>query len=522
MQLANPLYLTPMQQEGYLTLFGFKGPRPASIVETCRLAWPEKFSPLAHAGLKAYIFQLRGKYFQNKFLPVFLKQHPVPKGNEAFWRKVLSSGKTLEELKAGFVFSKGRPKRSVRPTVDKCGPRAAFRKKRMAAPKSALEPKAVEDEIEEQDPDGVREVDFDGRPGEAHDDAREEIRLNSGEKMNILQKYLHDIGKVPLLSREEEVNLGNAFSAYYLRKHRLESLRERRDELNQKKRLTRLDRKKLAVIKKEINRHAVYIWQTEHSPRFTEIMSAKEKFISANLRLVVSVAKKYAASSNASFDIGDLIQVGNIGLMKAVEKFDPQLGFKFSTYGTWWIRQTISRYLADCGNTVRLPVYVVEKVRRHRRIVNGLEQRLGKALAHDELQKELNLSDASYDRIRASANLGTTPLDAPTNADESGTTLMDFFFKDELPLQDELHDHYSLVAEMRKMLARIPERERNVLCYRFGISMPECGIRVDREHTLDEIGKIQKVTRERIRQIQVKAMKKLAKRARRSPVKLFA
>ncbi|MFY9462005.1 MAG: sigma-70 family RNA polymerase sigma factor [Candidatus Sungiibacteriota bacterium] len=522
MRFANPLYLTPMQQEGYLALFGFKGQRPASIAETCRLAWPEKFSPVSHTGLKAYIFQLRSKYFHNKFLPVFLKQQPVPKGNEAFWREIWTSAKTLEELKAGFVFPNGRPKRSVRPTVAKREPNAVFRKIRTASTGRDLFPKTAEDAIAEHDPDGIREVDFDAKPGGAYDDERKETRLHSYENVDILKKYLHEIGQVPLLTREEEVNLAGIFAPYYLRKRHLESLREARDELNQKKQLTRPDRKKKGEIKKDINRHAVFVWQTEHSGRINEISEARKSFIEANLRLVVSVAKKYRAISNASFDLTDLIQVGNLGLFRAVEKFDPKMGFKFSTFATWWIRQTISRYLADCGSTVRQPVHIVEKVRRHKRISSELEQKAGRALDHDELQKKLNVSDESYDRIRVSANLGTTPLDAPINSDESETTLMDLFFKDELPRPDESYDNDSLVAEMQKQLARLPERQREVLCYRFGISMPECGIKADREHTLDEIGKIQRVTRERIRQIQVKAMRRLAKKARSSPLKLFA
>ncbi len=413
--------------------------------------------------------------------------------------------------------------RSAKPTIDKRERVPILRKIRAAASEKDLEPRTVEDEVEEHDTDEVQEVDFDDRRKKTTgDDEHEEIRPGSGEQMDIIQKYLHEIGEVPLLTREEEVNLANTFSPYYLRKHRLESLKEARGELNQQKRLTRLDRKKMAETKKEINRHTVFIWQTEHSPRFAEVMSAKKKFVSANLRLVVSIAKRYTTNSNASFDLADLIQVGNLGLIKAVEKFEPKRGFRFSTYGTWWIRQTISRHLADCGNTVRLPVHTGEKVRRHRRITRELEQKAGKTLSHAELQEKLNMSDKSYNRIRVSANLGTTPLDAPINTEEGETPLMDFFFKDDMPRPDESHDHDSMVNEMHKVLAKLPEKERNILCHRFGISMPEYDIRIDREYSLDEIGKMHRVTRERIRQIQVKAMRRLAKKARRSPLKSFA
>lgn len=521
MHFANPLYLTPMQQEGYLALFGLKGKRPASIAETCRLAWPEKFSPLSHAGLKAYVFQLRSLYFNNKFLPVFLKQKPVPRGNESFYKKIWSSGKSLEELRAGLAFTKGRPKSNTRPVISK-RPQRTLRTKNAKGAEKELAPKISHDEIEERAPDGVQEVDFGDRRGVQEDaDEYEEIRLSRSGERGTLKKYLSEIGKVPLLSCEEEVKLASIFAPYYLRKHRLVSQREMRDELNRKKRLTCRDRKKLAAIKREMNRHNAFVWQTEHSERINKINEARKNFIEANLRLVVSVAKKYRASSSASFDLLDLIQVGNLGLFKAVEKFDPTRGFKFSTYGTWWIRQTILRHIADCGNTVRLPAHVVEKVNRHRRLSRSLEQKLGRAPTQDELQNEFNVSDQSYSRVATAVSHRTVAVDAPvTTADGEDTPLLDFL-KDETPMADELQVEGSLVAEMRKLLARLPEKERKILCYRFGVSLPEYGLNAEKEYTLEEIGKMQGVTRERIRQIQVKAERRLGKIARRSSIKSF-
>lgn len=413
--------------------------------------------------------------------------------------------------------------RNAKPTVDKREGAPIFRKKiKAAASEKDLELKTVEYEVEEHDADEIQEIGFDNRRKKtAGEHKREEARPGSGGQIDIIQKYLHDIGEVPLLTREKEVRLASIFAPYYMRKRRLMSLREIRDELNQKKRLTRTDRKKLADIKNEINRHTAFTRQVERSGRMDKINEARKNFIEANLRLVVSVAKKYRASSSASFDLADLIQVGNLGLIKAVEKFDPKRNFRFSTYGTLCIRQAISRHLA-CGNIVRMPARTVEKVWRHRRISRELEQKTGKTLSHAELQAKLNMSDEFYDRIRISANLGTTPLDAPINTNEGETPLMDFFFKDDMPRPDESHDHDSMVNEMHKVLAKLPEKERNILCYRFGISMPEYDIRIDREHTLNEIGKMHGVTRERIRQIQIKAMRRLAKRARWNSLKSFA
>ena len=492
MRLANPFYITPMQQEGYLTLFGFKGPRPASRAETCRLAWPEKFSPISHAGLKAYILQLRSKYFKNKFLPVFLKSKPVPKGNEVFWHKIWASGKTLKEFESGFIFSQGRPKKSMKPMVG------------MRRPKT-------EDEIQEHDPNEIPE----------NGSRRKKINQDSGEKKDTFNKYLCDIGEVPLLTREEETTLTNIFAPYYLKKRRLYALKKERAKFNAKNRLTRRDRKKLTGIQKEIKRHAALVRQIESSERINKINEARKLLIEANLRLVVSIAKKYRAGSNASFDPIDLIQAGNLGLISAVEKFDPTRGFRFSTFATWWIRREILNYITGCNNTVRQPMYIATKIRQYRRIKRALEQKAGRTLDHAELRRKLNVSDETYDHIRVLANFVTVPLGALINSNESEATFMDLF-KDELPRPDESHDRNSLAVEMQKQLAGLPERERKVLCYRFGISMPECGIRTDKEHTLGEIGKIQKITRERVRQIQIKAMKRLAKRARRSPLKSFA
>ena len=524
MRYQNPHYLTPIQQEGYLALFGLKGKKPESVNEACQLAWPEKISALGSPGLKSYIFKLRHLYFKKKFLPVFLRQIPVPKGNEAFYRRIWESGLTEGGLNGCLGFA-GRRVAASQPRIN--GEKTQKSRRLPVETDEGdngnspyrhelLGPELADDKNETDDDDEttVRRV-------RGEDEDEEVRRLPRSEANDHLRTYLREIGRIPLLKPEEERKLASVFSSYYERRRRLEALKDELENLRAKTKLTRSNRRKLTEINREINRHAVYLWQTEHSPRYARIMEAKERFIAANLRLVVSVAKRYSRFASAGYDFKDIIQAGNFGLMTAVERFTPERGFKFSTYGTWWIRQSILRFIMNTGETVRLPVHMAERVGRERRVVSALEQRYGRVPDGAEISEALNVSNETYQKLRTRGHISILQLDQPINREEdSDSTLADFIGDQTADIGAET-DAGELRRHMHKFLMRLGERERKVVCYRWGVSLDGCGIKVDSEHTLAEIGKMLGVTRERIRQIQVKAEKRLQKMARRSPLKSF-
>ncbi len=311
----------------------------------------------------------------------------------------------------------------------------------------------------------------------------ENIDLSVPEGVSIedpVRMYLKEIGKVPLLSADEEIVLAKKMELGDAAAHRLPEAEEELEKTNSKK--------KKATLEKEI---------AELTEAYNEGEDAKKKLAEANLRLVVSIAKRYVGRGMLFLD---LIQEGNLGLIKAVEKFDYTKGYKFSTYATWWIRQAITRAIADQARTIRIPVHMVETINKLIRVSRQLLQELGREPIPEEIADQMDLP---VERVREILKISQEPVSLETPiGEEEDSHLGDFIQDDNVPVPADAAAFTLLKEQLVEVLGTLTEREQKVLRLRFGLDD-------GRARTLEEVGKEFNVTRERIRQIEAKALRKL-------------
>ena len=313
--------------------------------------------------------------------------------------------------------------------------------------------------IEVIDDDPVSDVDaslLSGTTEEGADDFDDALNTDGITIDDPVKVYLKEIGRVPLLTPEEEIDLALKIQA--------------------------------------------------GGP---EGEKAKKRLSEANLRLVVSIAKRYVGRG---MQFLDLIQEGNLGLIRAVEKFDYRKGFKFSTYATWWIRQAITRAIADQARTIRIPVHMVETINKMVRISRQLVQKLGREPSDEEIAHEMEIESGRVEEIRRIAQLPVS-LETPIGEEED-SQLGDFIEDRNMPSPEDAAAGNLLHEQIEEMLDALSDREREVLRYRFGL---EDG----RSYTLEEVGRRFGVTRERIRQIEAKALRKLRHPSRSKKLRDF-
>ena len=304
-----------------------------------------------------------------------------------------------------------------------------------------------------------------------------------------VRMYLKEIGKVPLLNPDEEIVLAQSMSAGAGAKARLDELEAQR-KAGETPEITPEEE---AALRKTYKKGE----------------SAKQKLAEANLRLVVSIAKRYVGRGMLFLD---LIQEGNLGLIKAVEKFDYTKGYKFSTYATWWIRQAITRAIADQARTIRIPVHMVETINKVIRVSRQLLQELGHDPSPNEIAAEMNMP---VDKVREILKIAQEPVSLETPIGEEEDSHLGDFIPDEGASEPSEAASFTLLKEqLMDVLSTLTPREEKVLKLRFGI---EDG----RTRTLEEVGKEFNVTRERIRQIEAKALRKLRHPSRSKKLKDF-
>ena len=311
----------------------------------------------------------------------------------------------------------------------------------------------------------------------------EKIDLSVPEGVSVedpVRMYLKEIGKVPLLSADEEIELAQKMEAGSVAVEKIPLLKERLAETGDEQEKEEIQAE-IKALQLDVDRGS----------------DAKKRLAEANLRLVVSIAQRYVGRGMLFLD---LIQEGNLGLIKAVEKFDYRKGYKFSTYATWWIRQAITRAIADQARTIRIPVHMVETINKLIRVSRQLLQELGREPTPEEIAEEMKMP---VERVREILKISQGPVSLETPiGEEEDSHLGDFIKDDNVPVPADAATFTLLKEQLEEVLGTLTEREQKVLTLRFGL---EDG----RARTLEEVGKEFNVTRERIRQIEAKALRKL-------------
>ena len=321
--------------------------------------------------------------------------------------------------------------------------------------------------------------------------------------------YLKEIGRVPLLSSDEEIQLAlDILAGSQAEERKKEAFPaiwkiEKNIKLTESQRRTQVTEEKLNLNEEQLAE------LSELDAVLREGEKAKQRLSEANLRLVVSIAKRYVGRG---MQFLDLIQEGNLGLIKAVEKFDHTKGFKFSTYATWWIRQAITRAIADQARTIRIPVHMVETINKVKKVSSQLLHQNGHDPTADEISQAL---DMPVEKVREIMRVAQEPVSLETPiGEEEDSHLGDFIPDEDAPVPAEAASHTLLKEQLSSVLSTLTPREEKVLRLRFGL---EDG----RPRTLEEVGHEFEVTRERIRQIEAKALRKLRHPSRSKKLKDF-
>ncbi|MFZ9623269.1 MAG: sigma-70 family RNA polymerase sigma factor [Ilumatobacteraceae bacterium] len=301
-------------------------------------------------------------------------------------------------------------------------------------------------------------------------------RISGGDSPDTVRQYLNEIGQVPLLTSADEKTLGKAVKDGQQAQQRLEDAKA-----SGRTKLSASDRKTLRDVVKAGEK-------------------AKDRMVRANLRLVVSIARRY---DRKELHLSDLIQEGNIGLMHAVDKYDYEKGFKFSTYATWWIRQSMTRAMADQGRNIRIPGHMMEIVNRVQRSERELTAELKRDPTPEEVAARCDITVEKLFEIQQ-LTLSTASLDAPVGVDVDDLTVGETLASPDAtdPLNETVQRE--LVSQIEKSLDGLPERERRIMSMRFGL-----GEFIGKQHTLEEVAEKEDITRERVRQIEQKTLARM-------------
>ena len=340
---------------------------------------------------------------------------------------------------------------------------------------------------ENQSDDDIVLDDMDEVPDDEEDIDIENIDLSVPDGVSIedpVRMYLKEIGKVQLLSADEEIDLAKVIEL---------GLENKQNVVDLEKRIRKTENQE---VKEELQAELETL-KAEVGDSITKGEAAKKRLAEANLRLVVSIAKRYVGRG---MQFLDLIQEGNLGLIKAVEKFDYSKGYKFSTYATWWIRQAITRAIADQARTIRIPVHMVETINRLMRTQRNLLQELGREPTQEEVAREMKMP---VERVAEIQKISQEPVSLETPiGEEEDSHLGDFIQDDNVPMPADAAAYTLLKEQLLDVLGTLTDREQKVLRLRFGLDD-------GRARTLEEVGREFNVTRERIRQIEAKALRKL-------------